>query len=137
MKRFALPITLFFIAGCAMIILRVPGLLDSRIYYSAEEARLFLTQLSPHMAQTYFWHCLWDFLFMFSYTWLLWLRLATPWALLPGMIDIGETSLILMALKTGDAPYTLMSLFTLGKWAGFVLHAERTLSRVHVNRKKN
>lgn len=121
MKRFAVPLTLFFIAGCAMIILRVPGLLDSRTYYSAEEARVFLTQLSPQMAQTYFWHCLWDFLFLISYSWLLWLRLRTPWALLPGVMDLGETSLILLAVKTGEAPYALMSLFTVAKWIGFLV----------------
>lgn len=121
MKRYWPPLSLFLIAGVVMLILHVPGLLDARTYYTAEEARLFLTQLSPQAAHTYFWHCLWDFLFMLGYSWLLWLRLASPLAWLPGLMDLGETSMILLALKTGNAPYDIMSLFTVAKWIGFLV----------------
>jgi hypothetical protein len=95
-----------------LLMSRLMGLhdiLDSRLYYSAEEASLFFRSLSPSQMDRYFKHELLDLLFLTSYTLLDITLLARLFpeqprlrylGLVPGFFDALET-LGILAVLTG------------------------------------
>ena len=103
------------------------GSLDSQIYYSGEEARVYLKGLTDGQSFSYFVNQFWDLLFIFLYSALGYFSVKklfstikmAPWlALIPGVFDLIETTSILFILKLGDAINALdaLGVVTLLKW---------------------
>ena len=96
------------------------GILDARLYYSANDAAVYLSGLSPEQAATYFRHELLDLLFLSSYSlFFVTLLPKRKWVgVIPGIFDLLETGGILVALKVGPRPEIVSWLgwATLLKW---------------------
>jgi Na+-translocating ferredoxin:NAD+ oxidoreductase RnfD subunit len=130
-KRVSLLLVGLVLTGTCMRALSPARKLDVRFTYSVQEAQEFFLQLTPQASQFYFWGEILDLWFMVNYTWifLIWSR-RLQWrlpglVLLPGLLDLGETSLILVSLKTGPIGLEMMRLFSTSKWlaAFFILSA--------------
>lgn len=87
-----------------------PGKLDGRIFYTIEEARLYLMGLSSEARSNYIIGELLDFWFLVNYTWLSFLGFqyfhpGSRLRMIPvfgGVLDFFETSLILLYLLQGN-----------------------------------
>lgn len=101
--------------------------LDAHIYYTGEEARSFLKGLGEGQAYFYFINELLDLLFIILYSTLAFFSVKklfntfamAPWiALIPGVLDLIETTTILFILKLGDTLTVLdnLGIITFLKW---------------------
>lgn len=106
-----------------MRLLSPPAKLDVRFFYTIAEAHLFFAELTPIQAQKYFWGELADLWFMFNYSWLLFLwakklnlkKATLTWT--TGVLDLGETALILSYLSGHPVWLEGMHWFSTLKWS--------------------
>lgn len=133
-KTIALFVILATLLGI-MMSLQVYGSLDGRLYYSAQEARdLFVLMTSPER-QAYFKTEIVDLFFILTYTAIFIVTFGKLFprnlfflylAIIPGLCDLIETSVILYALKYSEPLYAFdwLGIFTWLKWvigAGVVI----------------
>lgn len=105
--------------------------LDSRPYYSYDQAVIYLQGLSELQKQNYFKAEMLDFWFMINYTWLLLLAFKkyvinkkNYWpAFVPGILDLFETLLITSYLYMGEFNWAhqLLPVFSTLKWLSAIL----------------
>ncbi len=130
MRSWIPPLLLLVTAAVPMLLLPTPGSLDVRFYYSAAEARTFLAGLSPSQAHTYLLHEWWDLLFLTAYSWLFVRLLRTPWAVVPGVFDLIETTIIIAVLSgISSAPIAPLGAITALKWSSLTIIAALTFRR--------
>ena len=117
--------------------------LDSHIYYTGEQARGFLKGLGSGQSQSYFVNELLDILFIILYSLLAFFSVKrlyktfamAPWvALIPGVLDLIETTTILFILNVGDTLNLLHSLglVTALKWGSGSLLVLLVLTKIAV-----
>lgn len=114
------------LTGIVMHSLSPAQKLDSRPYYTFEQATAYLENLSELSKKNYFYAELFDLWFMLNYTWLLLLACKKNvtekkflWiAFVPGILDLFETSLILNYLHNREfsSVYQLLPVFSSLKW---------------------
>lgn len=122
MRTWFAPVSMLVIAAVPMLLLPTPGSLDVRFYYSGAEASAFLNGLSATQAHTYLLHEWWDLLFLTAYSWLLVKLLRTPWAVVPGVLDLVETTVIIGALLgIPGVPLAPLGVVTALKWSSLPL----------------
>jgi hypothetical protein len=101
-----------------------PAKLDVRFSYTVAEAHQFFAELTPLESQKYFWGEWVDIWFMINYSWLLliwgsflgWKKKA--WIVITtGLLDLGETSLILCYLSGYPMWMEGMRWFSTIKWS--------------------
>ena len=129
-KVVALLVSLF-LTGSMMRYLSPPQKLDSRLYYSFEEASTYLSGLSEIQKENYLRAECFDFWFLINYSWLSWLALKKylprknlKWvAFVPGGLDLFETGLITWYLMTGslNVLHQLLPVLSSCKWLSGVL----------------
>lgn len=114
-------ILLLIIGGCIYSI-GLKGILDSRLYYTAEEALVYLTSLDSEKVSAYLNVNKFDFAFIFIYTMLLLTSLKKVLSakkyyrvlgIIPGTLDLIETSAIRTYLKNPAQTYFF-------NWLGYV-----------------
>jgi hypothetical protein len=120
-----------FVTGSMMRYLSPPQKLDSRPYYSFEQASLYLNGLSEIQKENYLRAEYFDFWFLFNYSWLTLLafkkylpRKKLIWlAFIPGMLDLFETGLITWYLASGSLSlgHRLLPFLSSCKWLSGVL----------------
>lgn len=104
-KKVILLLVSLVLTGIVMRLLSPPAKLDVRFFYTVSEAQQFFSELTPTQAQKYFWGELVDLWFMLNYSWLLFLWAKTVsmrkpiWTWTTGLLDLGETALILSYLS--------------------------------------
>ena len=119
---------LLLITGGILTYIGTKNSLDTRFYYTGDEARLFLSSLSPEGKAQYLRGEILDFLFMFFYSWLAMnlmkknypqLKLLHVLAIVPGIFDNMENTTILYALKDplGATALDTLGLVTSIKWS--------------------
>jgi len=108
-----------------MTIVSPSAILDARLYYTGDQARELLGGFNASERLAYFHNELLDFLFMATYSALLflWARRVLParfrWiAFVPGVLDLIETSFILYAASSAGpwAFFDWLGCITLLKW---------------------
>ncbi len=129
-KVIALLVSLF-LTGCMMRYLSPPQKLDSRPYYSFEQASTYLTGLSEIQKQNYLRAEYFDIWFLLNYSWLSWIALnkylpkkKLIWiAFIPGGLDLFETGLITWYLTTGSLSlgHRLLPVLSSCKWLSGLL----------------
>ena len=101
--------------------------LDARLYYSANQARALFASYTPAERQTYFRTEILDLFFALTYTAIFILTFGKIFprnlfflylAVLPGLCDWIETSVILYTLRQSEPLYAFdwLGLFTCAKW---------------------
>ena len=129
-KVIALLVSLFF-TGIMMRYLSPPQKLDSRPYYSYEQASRYLNGLSEIQKENYLHAEYFDFWFLLNYSWLTWLAFKkylpgkkVIWiAVIPGVLDLFETGLITWYLASGSFSlgHRLLPVLSSCKWLSGVL----------------
>ena len=120
-----------FVTGSMMRYLSPPQKLDSRPYYSFEQASSYLNGLSEIQKENYLHAEYFDFWFLINYSWLTWLALKKylprknlKWlAIIPGALDFFETGLITWYLASGSLSlgHRLLPVLSSCKWLSGVL----------------
>ena len=120
-----------FLTGSMMRYLSPAQKLDSRPYYSFEQASSYLNGLSEIQKENYLHAEYFDFWFLINYSWLSWLALKKylpkknlKWlAIIPGGLDFFETALITWYLMTGslNVLHQLLPVLSSCKWLSGVL----------------
>jgi hypothetical protein len=111
------------LTGVIMRLLSPPAKLDVRFLYSVAEAHEFFASLTPHQWEKYFWGEVADLWFLANYSWLflLWARFL-QWGklshltLATGIMDLGETLLILLYLYGHSVWVEGLTWFSTIKW---------------------
>jgi hypothetical protein len=114
------------LTGIIMHVLSPAQKLDSRFFYTYEQATSYLENLSELEKKNYFSAELFDLWFMLNYTWLLflgWQKNVSSkkmlWiAFIPGLLDLFETSLILNYLHNREfsSAYQFLPVISSLKW---------------------
>ena len=120
-----------FLTGSMMRYLSPAQKLDSRPYYSFEQASSYLNGLSEIQKENYLHAEYFDFWFLVNYSWLTWLALKKYlprkkliWiAFIPGALDFFETGLITWYLSSGSLSlgHRLLPVLSSCKWLSGVL----------------
>lgn len=114
------------VLGWAMLATGPGKTLDSRFFYTAEAARSYLEALTPDDVAAYIRVEVIDYFLLASYTALL-VRMLGRWfnrhparwlGLVPGTLDLFETTAILRALQRGDADLPeFLGIVSCAKWS--------------------
>lgn len=112
------------LTGVVMRLLSPPAKLDVRFLYSVPEAHQFFASLTPLQWEKYFWGEVADLWFLTNYSWLflIWARFLQwgRWSrmtLATGIMDLGETLLILFYLSGHPQWVEGMAWFSTIKWS--------------------
>ncbi|MFL5783482.1 MAG: hypothetical protein ACJ76H_02660 [Bacteriovoracaceae bacterium] len=108
------------VIGASMLMLRTPGTLDTRLYYTNAEALQWISSLSPEMKETYLWHQYLDLGYLITYSLIAYLFLGY-WALIPGVLDLFETIFILLHLERVVMLPEFLGIVTCLKWISGVI----------------
>jgi len=104
--------------------------LDIRLYYSAIESKDFFASLSPDEVKAYIRHEIFDLVFIFVYTYLLFLQIRRVYkpslpmtliAIAPGAFDLAETTTILTVLHGAFEAPAWLGAMTFIKWVTSVV----------------
>ena len=131
-KKVIILVVSLILTGIVMRVLSPAKKLDSRLYYTYEQATLYLEGLTEIEKQNYFYGELFDFWFMVNYSWLLFLafRKFVPnkkylvVAFAPGILDLFETGLITHYLNSREfnSAYQFLPAISFFKWLlGFLI----------------
>lgn len=106
------------ITGIFMRILSPPQKLDVRFYYTLADGIEYLQGLSLDQKRLYFYGELFDFWFMFNYSWIFFLIIKKKIVFIAGLLDFFETFLICYYLFNGEfmAGTWLLPFFSSAKW---------------------
>lgn len=118
-KLFWLHVSLI-LSGFLMKYFGPPGKLDGRLFYTISEATNYLTGLEPLEKQNYLYGEIVDYWFMFNYSWIFYLIIPKRIVLIPGLLDLFETTLIVLFLVSGGPHivFSLLPFVSLPKWLG-------------------
>jgi hypothetical protein len=135
-----------FLTGSMMRYLSPAQKLDSRPYYSFEQASSYLNGLSEIQKENYLHAEYFDFWFLINYSWLSWLALKKylprknlKWlAIIPGGLDLIETGLITWYLMTGslNLGHRLLPVLSSCKWLSGVLITLYLLKTIFLRKAK-
>jgi hypothetical protein len=96
-NKFIVLICLYALIGSAMLVVRPEGKLDTRFYYTLEEALSWFHSLSRESRANYVLFELLDLGYIVVYSAIAYLLLG-KWALIPGLLDLGENIPVLLYL---------------------------------------
>lgn len=133
-KLFWLHVTLI-LSAILMKIFGPAGKLDGRLFYTISEARDYLINLSIIERDRYFWGEIVDYWFMINYSWIFYLIIPKKIVFIPGLLDLIETTIIIIFLISGEfnSFHVLLPFVSFPKWCGavtlFLLVAAKLLKK--------